>query len=95
MVKNKYLDTKINLLQCQGAELHIEVALDHVVAIFVGVGVSLEVLNHVLVNSAWSKTYISTPRSTFHDARELSYTLKWLWTVLLPLFLVLVYIEEF
>ena len=29
MFKNIYLDTKINLLQCQGAELHLEVALDH------------------------------------------------------------------
>ena len=74
MVKNKYLDTKINLLQCQGAELHIDVALDHVVAIVVGVGASLAVLNHVLVNSAWSKTYIWTPRSTFYDARKLSYS---------------------
>ena len=54
MIKNKFLDTKSNLLQRQGAELHIEVALDHVLAIVVGV--SLEVLNHVLVNSSWSKT---------------------------------------
>ena len=39
MVKNIYLDTKINLPRCQGAELHLEVALDHVVAIVLGVGV--------------------------------------------------------
>ena len=95
MVKNKYLDTKINLLQCQGAELHIEVALDHVVAIVVGVGVSLEVLNPVLVNSAWSKTYIWTPRSAFYNAMELSYSLKWPWTLLLALLLMLVYICHF
>ena len=98
MVKNKYLDTKINLLQCQGAELHIDVALDHVVAIVVGVGASLAVLNHVLVNSAWSKTYIWTPRSTFYDSQEPSYTLKWPWTMLLALLLVLfvlVYIWKF
>ena len=35
------------------------------------------------------KTYIWTPRSTFYDARELSYTLKWLWTLLLALLVVL------
>ena len=35
---SKYLDTKINLQQCQGAELHFEVALDHVVGNVVGVG---------------------------------------------------------
>ena len=39
MVKNIYLDTKINLLRCQGAELHLEVALDPVVGIVGGVGV--------------------------------------------------------
>ena len=95
MVKNIYLDIKINLLQCQGADLHLEVTVDHAVGIVAGVGVHRVVLKPVPINSAWSKTYIWTPRSTFHDARELSYTLKWLWTVLLPLFLVLVYIEEF
>ena len=87
------------------AELHLKVALDHIVGIVVGVGVHLRVLKPVGVhltvlkpvpiNSAWSKTYIWTPRSTFYNARELSYTLNWLWTILLPLFLVLVYIEEF
>ena len=41
------------------------------------------------------KTYIWTPRSIFYYARELSYTLKWPWTMLLKLFLLLVYIEEF
>ena len=51
-----YLDTKINLLQCHGAELHLKVALDHVVGIVVGVGVHLAVLKPVPVNSAWSKT---------------------------------------
>ena len=95
MVKNIHLDIKINLLQCQGAELHLEVTLDHVVGIVAGVGVHRVVLKPVPINSAWSKTYIWTPRSTFHDARELSYTLKKLRTVLLPLFLVLVCIEEF
>ena len=44
MVKNKYLDTKINLLRCQGAEFHLEVALDHVVGMVLGVGVHLTVL---------------------------------------------------
>ena len=38
--------------------------------------------------------YLDT-KITFYNARELSYTLNWLWTMLLPLFLVLVYIEEF
>ena len=33
MVKNIYLDTKINLPRCQGAELHLEVTLECVVAI--------------------------------------------------------------
>ncbi len=69
--------------------------LDHVVDIVVGFGVYRVVLKPVPINSSWSKTYIWTPRSTFYDARELSYTLKWLWTMLLPLFLELVYIEEF
>ena len=32
-VKNIYFDTKINLLWCQGAELHLQVTLDRVVAI--------------------------------------------------------------
>ena len=39
MVKNIYLDIKIKLLQCQGAELHLKVALDHVVEIVLVVGV--------------------------------------------------------
>ena len=79
MVKNIYMDTKINLLQCQEGKLHLEVALDHVV----GVGVYLAVLKPVPVKSAWSKSYIWTPRSTFNDARELSYIWKWPWTMLL------------
>ena len=61
MIKNIYLDTKIYLLRCQEAELHLEVALDHVVGIVVGVvcvGVHLAVLKPVPINSAWSKTYI-------------------------------------
>ena len=81
MVKNIYLDTKINLVRCQGAELHLEVALDPVVGIVGGVGVHRAVLKPVPINSAWSKTYIWTPRSTFYDARELSYTLKWSWAM--------------
>ena len=95
MVKNIYLDTKINLLRCLGAELHLEVDLNPVVGIVIGVGVHLPVLKPVPINSAWSKTYIWTARSTFYDARELSYTLKWLWTMLLALLLVLVYIGRF
>ena len=70
MVKNIYLDIKINLLQCQRAELHLKVALDHVVGIGLGVGVHLTVLWPVPINSAWSKTYIWTSRSTFYDARK-------------------------
>ena len=58
MVKNIYLDTKINILRCQGAELHLEVGLDPVVGLVVGVGVHWEVLKPVPINSAWSKTYI-------------------------------------
>ena len=57
IVKNIYLDTNINLLWCLGAELHPEIALDHVVGV-VGVGVHLAVLQYVRVNSARSKTYI-------------------------------------
>ena len=38
MIKNIYLDTKSNLLRCQGSELHLEVALDPVVGIVGGVG---------------------------------------------------------
>ena len=34
------------------------------------------VLKPVTINSAWSKTYIWTLRSTFYDARELSYTIS-------------------
>ena len=58
MVKNIYLDTKINLLQSQESELHLEVALDHAVGSVVGVGVLMAVLKPIPVNSAWSKTYI-------------------------------------
>ena len=46
MVKNIYLDTKINILRCQGAELHLEVGLDPVVGL--GVGVHWEVLKPVV-----------------------------------------------
>ena len=79
------MDTKINLLQCQAAELH----LDHAVGIVDGVGVHLAVLKPVPINSTWSKTYIWTPKSTFYNAMELSYTLKWPWTMLMALLLVL------
>ena len=95
MVKNIYLDTKIYLLRCQEAELHLEVALDHVVGSVVVVGVHLAVLKPVPVNSTWPKTYIWTPRTTFYDARKLSNTLKWPWTMLLAVLLVLVYIWQF
>ena len=47
MIKNKYLDTKSNLLQRQGAELHIEVALDHVVGVVGVAGVCVHV--HLVV----------------------------------------------
>ena len=83
MVKNIYLDIKINLEQCQGAMVHLEVNLDHVVGIVAGVGVHKVVLKPVPINSAWSKTYIWTPRSTFYDARELRYTMNWPQTTLL------------
>ena len=49
MVKTIYLDTKINLLQCHESELHLEVAMDHVIG---GVGVHLAVLKCVPVNTA-------------------------------------------
>ena len=94
MVKIIYLDTKIYLLWCQKAELHLEVALDHVIGSVVGVGVHLLVLKHVPVNSAWSKTNMWTPRPNFYNARKLSYTLKLPRTLLLALFLVLVYIWQ-
>ena len=67
MLKNIYLDTKINLLRCLRAELHLEVDLDPVVGIVIGVGVHLPVLKPVPINSAWSKTYIWTPKSSFYD----------------------------
>ena len=89
MVKNIYLDTKINLLRCQGGELHLEVALDHAAGIVLGVGVYWAVLKPVPINSAWSKKYIWTPRSTFYNERKLSDPLKCLWTMLLALFLVI------
>ena len=95
MVINIYIDTKINLLQCQAAELHLDVALDHAVGIVDGAGVHLVVLKPVPINSTWSKTYIWTPRSTFYDARQLSYTLMWSRIMLLALLLVLVYIWQF
>ena len=72
IVKNIYLDTH--------HELHLEVALDNVVGI---VAVHLRVLKAVQINSAWSKKNISIPRSTFYNARELSYTIQWPWTLLL------------
>ena len=93
VVKNIYLDTKIYLLRCQEAELRLEVAMDHDIG-FVGVGLHLAVLKHVPVNSAWSKTYIWTPRSTFNYARKLNYTLKWPRTLLMALFLMLVFIWQ-
>ena len=70
-------------------------ALDHAVGIVLGVGVHRAVLKPVPINSAWSKTYIWTPRSTFYDARKLSYTLKWPWTMSLAMLVVLVYISQF
>ena len=82
MIKNIYLDTNINLLWCLGAELHLEVDPDHVFGIGFGVGVHLQVLKPVAINPALPKTYTWTPRSTFY-ARELIYTLKWPWTILL------------
>ncbi len=81
-------------LQCQGAELHLQVALDPVVVIIDVVGVYQAVLKPVPINSAWSKTYILTQKSTFYNVREMSYTLKWPWTLLSAL-MVLVYIGEF
>ena len=78
--QNIYLDTKINLLLCQRAKLHLKVALDHVVEIVLVVGVHWGVLKPVPINSAWLKTYIWPPRSNFYNARELSYTIKWPWT---------------
>ena len=69
--------------------------MDPVVDIVYGVGVLLTVLKSVRINSGWSKIYMWTQRSTFYDARELSYTLKWPWTMLLTLLLVLVYIWQF
>ena len=88
--QNIYLDTKINLLVCQRAELHLKVALGHVVEIVLVVDVHWGVLKSVPIKSAWSKTYIWIPKSTFYNARELSYNLNWPWTMLLALFLVLV-----
>ena len=52
-------------------------ALDPLVSIVDGVGVHWAVLKPVPINSAWSKTYSLTLRSTLNDVRELSYTLKW------------------
>ena len=96
MVKNIYLDTKINLQRCQGAELHLEVALDHFVGVVGGVGgVHLAVLKPVSINKALSKTYIWTPKASFYNARELSYSLKWPWILLLALLLVMLYIWQF
>ena len=69
--------------------------MDLVVDIVYGVGVLLTVLKSVRINSGWSKIYTWTQRSTFYDTRELSYTLKWPWTMLLTLLLVLVYIWQF
>ena len=37
IIKNRYLDTKISLLRCLGAELHLQVALDHVVGVHLAV----------------------------------------------------------
>ena len=49
-------------------------ALDHVVGLVVGVGVHRAVLKPVPINSACSKTYIWTPRSTLYNVREPSYS---------------------
>ena len=73
----------------------LEVVLDSVVGIIDGVEVHWAVLKPVSINSAWSKTYILALRSTFYYVRELSYTLKWLWTLLLASFMVFGYIEQF
>ncbi len=75
MVKNIYLDTKIILLNFQGAELHLEVDLGPNVGIVFSIDAHLAVLIFVPINSAWSKTYIWTSRSTFYDARELIHDL--------------------
>ena len=61
-------------------------ALHHVDGIVVGVdgiGVHVAHLKSGPVNSAWSKTYIWTPKVSFYNVRDLSYTLKWNWTMLL------------
>ena len=58
-------------------------AMDPLVGIVIGIGVHLIVLKPIPINSGWSETYIWTPRSTFYDARGLSYTLKWPRTMLL------------
>ena len=58
MVKNIYLDTKINLLQCKGAELHLEVTLDHAVGIVLGVSGSSETNSHQL--SIVKNIYLNT-----------------------------------
>merc|ERR1712237_64159 len=68
--------TKINLVRCQGAELHLEGGRVPVVVIVGGVGLHRTVPKPVPINSAWSKTYIWTLRSTFYDARKLSYTIS-------------------
>ena len=71
-----YLDTKINILLRKGAEIHLEVAMDPLVGIVIGIGVHLIVLKPIPINSGWSETYIWTPRSTFYDASEQSYIWK-------------------
>ena len=58
--------------------LGLEVAQYNVVGI---VAVHIRVLKPVQINSAWPKKYILIPRSTFYDARELSYTMKWPCTI--------------
>ena len=55
----------------------IGVALDPIDGNVIGFGVLWAVLKPVPINSAWSKTYSLTLRSTLNDVRELSYTLKW------------------
>ena len=54
------MDTK-----SKGAELLLEVALDLVVGIVAGDALHLAVPKPVPINSAWSKTYMWTPRSAF------------------------------
>ena len=75
--------------------LSVSVRPDPVVGIIIGVVVHQTILKLDPINSAWSKTNTWTPRPTFNNVRELSYTLKWPWTMLFAMLLVLVYIWQF